>query len=358
MKTHMKRNFAVCLLVLTISVRPAVGADDVSLESASAVVIGTMPIAGAVDVDPSLTEITVTYSKPMKDGRWSWSTWSKETFPETTGKPHYLADSRTCVLPVKLEPGKFYATWLNSDRFKNFQDASGRPAVPYLLTFTTAGSTTKDSPVANPAAGSEVWHGLLNEDQLLVLRWTDRQFRKFFDQRTFEGWSEEKRAELETRALDTLNGPLTPEYYQAINTLAALRSSKAIQPLLAIAADRKEKDNRDRWMAIRALGSIGDRSVVPELIHLVYHGNLNTRWWAQLSLVRLTGTNLANDCNAWGQWWNSQGGKPAFQPGVIPWYKSPELTPPKLEQTITEGDRKFLADLRARSGNEASGAAK
>jgi hypothetical protein len=44
------------------------------------------------------------------------------------------------VLPVKLKPGKFYATWLNSNKFKNFTDADGQPAVPYLLTFQTAGS--------------------------------------------------------------------------------------------------------------------------------------------------------------------------------------------------------------------------
>ena len=54
------------------------------------------------------------------------------------GKPKYLADKRTCVLPVKLEPGKTYAIWVNSgDKFTNFKDAGGRTAVPYLLTFKT-----------------------------------------------------------------------------------------------------------------------------------------------------------------------------------------------------------------------------
>jgi hypothetical protein len=79
----------------------------------------------------------MTYSKDMKDGTWSWSTWGTDTFPQTTGKPHYLADKRTCVLPVHLQPGKFYATWLNSDNFANFKDAGGTSAVPYLLVFRT-----------------------------------------------------------------------------------------------------------------------------------------------------------------------------------------------------------------------------
>lgn len=118
--------------------QPAVAAAATTTDSLPPVVIQTVPPAGAESVDPSLKEIRVTFSKPMRDGSWSWSTWGEDTFPETTGRPHYLADGRTCVLPVKLQPGKFYASWLNSENFKNFKDTSGEPAVPYLLTFQTA----------------------------------------------------------------------------------------------------------------------------------------------------------------------------------------------------------------------------
>jgi len=41
------------------------------------------------------------------------------------------------VLPVKLEPGKTYAVWVNSEKFDNFKGADGRSAVPYLLVFKT-----------------------------------------------------------------------------------------------------------------------------------------------------------------------------------------------------------------------------
>ena len=47
------------------------------------------------------------------------------------------ADKRTCVLPVKLEGGKTYVIWLNSERFNNFKDPQRRPAIPYLLVFET-----------------------------------------------------------------------------------------------------------------------------------------------------------------------------------------------------------------------------
>ena len=108
-----------------------------SMKTAPAVVVKTVPQAGALNVDPATTEIRVTYSKDMQDKSWSWSTWGEENYPKATGKPHYMPDKRTCVMPVKLEPGKFYAIWLNSENFGNFRDADGRSAVPYLLAFQT-----------------------------------------------------------------------------------------------------------------------------------------------------------------------------------------------------------------------------
>ena len=110
---------------------------ELSVKTVAPVVIKTVPEAGAVGVDTALTEIKVTFSKPMRDGSWSWSTVSQESFPETVGKPHYLADGRTCALTVKLQPGKTYAMWVNSQKFTGFKDTDGRSAVPYLLVFET-----------------------------------------------------------------------------------------------------------------------------------------------------------------------------------------------------------------------------
>jgi hypothetical protein len=322
--------------------QPGIAA-EVSLESAAPVVVRTVPVAGATSVDPALTEIKVTYSKAMQDGSWSWSTWGEENYPETTGQPRYLSDGRTSVLPVKLQPAKFYAIWLNSDKFKNFKDPSGQPAVPYLLSFRTS-----------EAGGGGGGHApadftkLLNDDQRAVLDWTDRQFKSFFDARTFASWSDEERTTLEKKLIDALSGPRSTEYYQAINTLAALRSTKGLPKLREIAFDRREKDNRDRWMAIRALGMFGDKADVPELIHLVYHGNVNTRWWAQISLVRITGQNFAKDWNAWGKWWNGENGQPPYKPEIIRWWNGqPELD--KLAESLDESDQKFLESLKGKS---------
>ena len=100
------------------------------------VVVSTLPARGDTNVDPSLTEIRVTFSKEMKDGDWSWCQ-TDEPYPETTGSPYYLEDGKTCLLPVKLEPETEYVIWINSDEHRNFKDKHGQRAVPYALYFTT-----------------------------------------------------------------------------------------------------------------------------------------------------------------------------------------------------------------------------
>lgn len=437
----MKPNRTFPLFAMAMSIAAAALSAELSLESAPPVVVKTVPAAGATGVDPSLAEIQVTYSKAMTDRSWSWSTWGPENYPETTGEPRYAADRRTCVLPVKLQPGRFYAIWLNSAQFKGFQDTAGNPAVPYLLSFQTAGdaptltanrkfvrvvvqddgmtfqgepaswdrldgllqavsdraSTVLEWAITSnqiPREQQNAWairfgelarrHGFeyasfvgvhplgskggerprdeeasrnvaasaataddsrLNPDQRAVLAWTDRQFRSYFDQRTFAGWSDRERADLETRLVDALKGPETREYYQAINTLGALGGSNAVTELRRIAFDRRDKNNRDRWMAIRALGILGDKAAIPDLIPLVYHGNANTHWWAQISLVRLTGQNFGSDWNAWGKWWNASGGQPPYNAEIIRWWNG-QPEPDQLAQSLAEGDAKFLSSLQ------------
>ena len=472
-------------------------AADISLETAPPVVVNTIPTAGATEVDPALTELRVTFSKPMQDRSWSWSTWGEEHFPEMTGQPRYLDDGRTCVLPVKLEPGRFYATWLNSEKFRNFKDTSRRPAVPYLLTFTTAGSTSAgplnlqslvedffahnfrdvtsrqtlewgevktnadgnlsiryryrariwdretvtnnqvftfgprgefvsvkgvyDSPQERMRALVEKFFAnnyrdissreamewgevttagegrgsirhkyrahlrdgttavknqvftfdaednfvsvtdvsakdaslpditpLLNDEQLAVIAWTDRQFRSYFDERSFDGWSDEDLRALEAKSIDALSGPRSREYYTAINTLGALNSTAGLPRLRELAFERVDKNNRDRWMAVRVLGQLGDRESIPDLIHLVYHGNQNTHWWAQIVLVQLTGQNFGGDWEAWGRWWNGSGGQPSYSGEVIRWWDGQAQTVEELKQVLAEGDAKFIGDIRPR----------
>jgi len=136
------RNAIVCLAILVSAMMGCVAAkataeEKPTVQNQPPVVVQTVPQAGDTKVDPATKEITVTFSKKMSGGM-SWSSAFENSEPQAPGKPHYLADGRTCVMPVKLEPGRTYGFWLNSQKFSNFKDSKGRSAVPYLLIFETA----------------------------------------------------------------------------------------------------------------------------------------------------------------------------------------------------------------------------
>ena len=123
------------LLVATLT--GTARAQEVSVDSLPPSVIKTVPTCGDAKVPATTTQIKVTFSKDMMDGGWSFTQISSDSFPEVVGQPEYLADKRTCVLTVNLKPKQTYVLWLNSQKFKNFKDASGNSAVPYLLVFQT-----------------------------------------------------------------------------------------------------------------------------------------------------------------------------------------------------------------------------
>lgn len=124
--------------VLAIGVGIVQAENKITVKLMPPVVVKTFPQAGDTAVDPSVKEISVTFSKNMmiKD-MWSWVMVSKESFPTISGKVKYLIDKRTCVAPVNLEPGKTYAIWFNSKKYNSFRDSDNNPAVPYLLVFQT-----------------------------------------------------------------------------------------------------------------------------------------------------------------------------------------------------------------------------
>jgi RNA polymerase sigma-70 factor (ECF subfamily) len=148
--THLKSAAVLVLVVAVIGVTAAAEAPKkksppnnsgfgiTSVAESLPVVVKTEPQAGLTDVDPAaVTEIKVTFSKDMESGNVSWVRTGKDTFPNATGKAHFLDDKRTCALPVKLESGKSYVIWLNKEPYASMMDKEGHKAVPYLLVFET-----------------------------------------------------------------------------------------------------------------------------------------------------------------------------------------------------------------------------
>ncbi len=110
----------------------------ISVDSMPPVVVNTFPQAGDTAVDPAIKEIRVTFSKEMMTQEmWSWVMVSKESFPRITGDIKFLDDKRTCVAPVKLEAGKTYVIWFNSQKYNYFKDKNHNSAIPYMLVFQT-----------------------------------------------------------------------------------------------------------------------------------------------------------------------------------------------------------------------------
>jgi RNA polymerase sigma-70 factor (ECF subfamily) len=135
----MKTKILLATLLAGALLAPAISrAQD--MDNFAPVVVKTVPEAGSKDVPPGEFEVKITFSKEMTDQSWSLSSAWQHSDPESLGKPHYESDHKTCVMKVKLEPGKTYGWWINSQKFHGFQDKQGHPAIPYLLTFKTKDS--------------------------------------------------------------------------------------------------------------------------------------------------------------------------------------------------------------------------
>ncbi len=112
-------------------------------------VLKTLPANGDVDVDPNLREIRITFDQAMSQGGHS-IVGGGESFPELLGKtPGKWRGARTYVLRVRLQPNHSYWLSVNSDKFQNFTNRQGEPAVPYPIQFVTgAAASTKETPLA------------------------------------------------------------------------------------------------------------------------------------------------------------------------------------------------------------------
>jgi len=129
--------FALAFLPMSSGAAPGIAADG-----PNPLIVKTSPQVGATGIDPSLSEITVTFDRDMGTGM-SW-TGSPPEFPpiDESRKPMWK-DLRTCALPVKLEKASFYRVGINSAVHQNFRSAAGSPALPSAIFFTTKGAAAE-----------------------------------------------------------------------------------------------------------------------------------------------------------------------------------------------------------------------
>jgi RNA polymerase sigma-70 factor (ECF subfamily) len=102
-------------------------------------IVATAPKPGATDVDPALREISVTFDRDMEKGM-SWTGGPPDFPPVDKSRQARWTDERTCVLPVKLEKGKYYRVGINATGFQNFRSSDRTAAPPSVIYFCTAGA--------------------------------------------------------------------------------------------------------------------------------------------------------------------------------------------------------------------------
>ena len=103
-------------------------------------VIATNPPNGAKDVDPGITEISLSFDRPMRDDL-DWNTQNAGIlFPERSEHlpPVWSDDKHTCTIShVVLKPGQTYRFWLNAGEVEDFRSVDDIPLQPFPYTFTT-----------------------------------------------------------------------------------------------------------------------------------------------------------------------------------------------------------------------------
>lgn len=112
-----------------------------TIAAAEITVVSTDPPTGARDVAPTLSEVRIRFSAPVRTDRYSIVTTDQGRQLNVIGSLAFEEDGRVCVLAVKLAPGTTYSYSVNSARYTGFCSAADPNDVvkPYLVVFTTSG---------------------------------------------------------------------------------------------------------------------------------------------------------------------------------------------------------------------------
>lgn len=134
----------------------------------------------------------------------------------------------------------------------------------------------------------------------------DLMFGNYFRKNTRYEFA--SKAEKEAMVQQWITQADSDNFRKRVNAIAALGNVKAkagVNTLISV-AEEPMRNNRPKWMAVRALAEIGDPRAVPPLIGLVDHGNWNTNVYARAGLAQITGVYFGKDKEKWSRWWDEQ----------------------------------------------------
>ncbi len=220
------------------------------------------------------------------------------------------------------------ATDVKRARRMGWGSATALVALLLILPMGVWTATGQDPNDAQSAVNAEIsaHYTKADPDVQEYVRWTARQFGRsglWLPETAFDDLTAQQREEKITYYAEVLNGEYGRHQCGALAAAGVLKDKRLLPGVIKAATyhrDDSDYDCRPKWMAVEALGRLGDESAVPALIQLVDHGNQNTRMWARASLVRLTSQNFSDDKMAWGKWWNDSGKEPKIDLSELkPW---------------------------------------
>lgn len=118
-------------------------------------------------------------------------------------------------------------------------------------------------------------------------------FERFFDSffhlpDSYDLASKDKKTKMVDKWIKILQGNDRDKTVEAAAYLGIVKAKNAVKPLHA--AIKTQNSNRVRWVCIRSLGQIGDKSSVPVFKSYLKSTNSNIRVYSRVSLAEITGT--------------------------------------------------------------------
>ncbi len=120
-------------------------------------VVACSPEPFATNVDPGLTEISVTFDRPMSPEGAGFASlrWAGVSPGIRDATPSWSGDGMTCSLSVALVEDVTYAVSVNNTKARGFVDTAGVPAVGFAWAFATGERTEEQFPPCVVASDPE-----------------------------------------------------------------------------------------------------------------------------------------------------------------------------------------------------------
>jgi hypothetical protein len=113
-------------------------------------VVSTFPADGGKAAGGVIV-LKIVFDQPMVPLAWSFAKADGGAFPNCLARPRLLNDTRSFALLCTVAQNQAYALQINAS--PDFVSARGRSAAPYLLRFSTTGTTVYDMHAALVQAG-------------------------------------------------------------------------------------------------------------------------------------------------------------------------------------------------------------